>query len=117
MAGPWLRVDPESPFGLTNLPYGVAAPAGQDPRPVVAVGTQALDLAALARAGGLDGTLPDPAGIFTADRLDPFLAAGRPTWAAVRSRLQELLTDPAARSRVEPALLPRSALRHVLPFA
>src|SRR6266513_1290185 len=105
-----LTVPDGSPFLLTNLPYGVGAPAGEPPRVVVAVGTQALDLAALAVGGLLDGALDDPAHICTAPALNPLLALGPAAWLGLRNRLRELVTDPASAGRIEPALLPQDRL-------
>src|SRR4051794_30332333 len=111
-----LSIPPGSDFPLTNLPYGVGAPPGERPRIVVAVGSSAIDLAALAFRNRLDGTVAEPFEVFAADRLDRFMAAGPAAWAAVRTRLQELLADPAARIDVEAALLRREQLSLLLPF-
>ena len=114
---PAVPVPDDSPFPLTNLPYGVATAAGEPPRVVVAVGEHAIDLAALARAGLLDGTVGSrPADVLGAARLNPLLALGPPAWQALRDRLRELLADPGAASRVEAALIPQNRLSMLLPF-
>jgi fumarylacetoacetase len=104
-----------SPFPITNLPYGVAALPGEPARVVVPVGRHALDLAAVARAGLLDGTVPAAVATFAADRLDGFLAAGPTAWHAVRARLRELL-DARPTDQVLDALVPLEALQPALPF-
>jgi fumarylacetoacetase len=88
-------------FGLENLPFGVVQPRGKPPRVAVRFADGAIDLAALQAAGLLDEA---PAGVFAAASLNPFLACGPSTWAAVRSRLQELLADPSP--MIESARLP-----------
>jgi len=99
----------DSGFGVTHLPYGVVVAGGRR-RPAVRIGDRALDLAGAEATGLL------AAGGAFQDRtsLDPFLAAGPPAWQRVRERITGLLTDPAARPRVEPLLLPLG--EPVLPF-
>jgi fumarylacetoacetase len=94
---------------VTHLPYGVVVAGGRR-RPAVRIGDRALDLAGAEATGLL------AAGGAFQDRtsLDPFLAAGPPAWQRVRERITGLLTDPAARPRVEPLLLPLG--EPVLPF-
>lgn len=109
MSDTWVPGAAGSGFDVDHLPYGVVRGAITDDvrRPAVRVGDYALDLAALADAGLLeaaDGTLRAGHG------LDSFLAAGSGVWCAVRARLTELLTDPAARERVQPCLLPLARL-------
>jgi len=92
---------PDSGYGVGHLPYGVVPVDGRR-RPAVRIGTWALDLAGAESAGLLDagGAFRDRS------RLDPFLAAGPAVWRAVREQLTELLTDPGARSWVQPLLHP-----------
>jgi len=66
-------------FGPDNLPYGVAAPPGGEPRCVVRLHDDAIDLSAM--------TLPVPEGTFAAPALNPFLALGRPAWEATRAAI------------------------------
>ena len=103
------RAGADSGFGVTHLPYGVVVAGGRR-RPAVRIGDRALDLAGAEATGLL------AAGGAFQDRtsLDPFLAAGPPAWQRVRERITGLLTDPAARPRVEPLLLPLG--EPVLPF-
>lgn len=88
---PWLDLDPDDPFGLAALPYGVAA-AEDTTHVVVRVGGYALDLAVLQDTGALDAVTGVTPGMFDGN-LDAFMAAGRTTWQALRARLQDLLSE------------------------
>lgn len=83
-----------SDFPLENLPYGVFTPAGSDrPRPGTAIGEWVVDLQALQAAGMLETD------VFSGETLNAFMAAGRPVWTAVRTRLQTLLSAENAELR------------------
>jgi fumarylacetoacetase len=73
-------------FPIEALPYGVVAHEGRE-RLVAAVGTDLIDLdeAADALSGAIDPSLMRSGG------LDRLLAAGRPTWSAVRAALADAL--------------------------
>jgi len=109
----WLELDPADPFGLATLPYGSFAPGDGEPlRPGVRIGDHVLDLAGAERAGLLPGS-----GLFAeASNVDGLLAAGRPMWTSIRSRLAELLTDPAYEAAVRALLRPLAEVRLGLPF-
>ena len=107
----WIEVPEDSPFPATNLPYGVFCHGGEAPRVGVALGDQVVDLAPLAAAEGLDG-----GHVFEAPTLNPFLALGRPAWAAVRSWLAELLEHEGYRDLVESHLVPQDEVTLHLPF-
>ena len=90
---PFLDTDPDSGFGLDNLPYGVFSTDGASPRVGVRLGDSVIDLAALERRG-----LVAPAGagrqpVFAEPALNRFMALGADAWDAVRGRLQELLDE------------------------
>src|SRR6185503_1481930 len=87
----WLRLAADEPFGVQTLPYGVLETVG----PAVRIGDRALPLRAATEA-----LLPEHAGLFGADTLDPFLAAGPAVWHAVRSALTGWFTDEQHRSRI-----------------
>ena len=76
--------DPDGPFPVNNLPYGVFS-AGDAPRCCVAIGDYLVDLAALERAGLL------PVVGFDAPALNDFMGQGAIAWADIRQRLQALL--------------------------
>jgi len=107
----WTEVPEGSPFPATNLPYGVFSHGGELPRVGVALGDHVVDLAPLAAAEGLDG-----GHVFEAPTLNPFLAMGRPAWAAVRSWLVELLEHEGYRDLVESHLVPQDEVQLHLPF-
>ncbi len=97
---------PMAGFGIEHLPFGVVAPGGQDPRPAVRLGDDAVDLRALARAGAL----PEAGDAFEAPVLNPFLALGPAAWAATRERLVAL-------AAAEPPRLPLAEVDQRLPVA
>ena len=106
------RLEPglRAPFGLTELPYGVGARPGDPPGVQVAIGDQALDLAALWRTLDLNPT------DFEKPSLNAFFARGQAVWAQTRRTLQELLADPSGRELLEQHLTPADALELRLPF-
>lgn len=83
---------PDCDFPLNNLPYGVMSRGDADePVCCVAIGDQALDLAALEAAGLFEGLGEDP--VFDLPFLNEFMELGPDAWAAVRARLTDLLRD------------------------
>ncbi|WP_328342363.1 fumarylacetoacetase [Micromonospora sp. NBC_00421] len=107
----WVPGVDGSPYGVTNLPYGVFRHDGQPPRIGVRVADLVFDLAGAESAG-----LVLAAGAFGRPTLNDFMALGRPQWTSVRQRLAELLTDPAHRAAVEPLLVPLAEVELMLPF-
>lgn len=115
----WISVKADSDFPIQNLPFGVFSTDRREPRIGVAIGDQIVDCRALAERGLFDGSagreLP------AAPRLNPLLAAGRPTWTALRRRLYDLLRadgDSALRDAgAENFLVGRDAARMHLPIA
>jgi fumarylacetoacetase len=104
----WLDLPAGTGFGLDNLPFGVLSTTPDGPRRVgVAVGDLVVDVSRL------DLPAADDLGTPT---LNAFLARGPAVWAAVRSRLQALLTDPDSRDGVAPHLLPLAEVTLHLPF-
>ena len=89
---------------VEHLPYGCVSTApGGARRLAVAIGDSALLLGPAAETGLLDVA---PRTVLEAATLNPLLALGPEGWAALRARLTDLLTDPAARARLGPALAP-----------
>ncbi|SCL40125.1 fumarylacetoacetate hydrolase [Micromonospora pallida] len=107
----WVPGAVGSPYGVTNLPYGVFRHDGREPRIGVRVADLVLDLAGAEAAG-----LVLAAGAFGRPTLNDFMALGRPQWTAVRQRLVELLTDSEHRLAVEPLLVPLAEVELALPF-
>ncbi|MEV6798673.1 fumarylacetoacetase [Micromonospora rifamycinica] len=108
----WVPGVDGSPYGVTNLPYGVFRHDGRPPRIGVRVADLVFDLAGAEAAG-----LVLAAGAFGRSSLNDFMALGRPQWTSVRQRLVELLTDPAHRPAVAPLLVPLAEVELLLPFA
>jgi fumarylacetoacetase len=107
----WAPVPEGSGYGLAHLPYG-AAVVGDDARHLlVRIGDQALDLND-AGAAGLLGSSDAVRAVAAAPVLNPLLAAGPEVWATLRSRVTELLADPAFRDQV--VLRPLEGLDTVL---
>ncbi|MFC7220281.1 fumarylacetoacetase [Streptomyces polyrhachis] len=107
-----LDLPEDHPFGPHNLPYGVfTTPADPRPRLGVRYGDHVLDASAAARATG-----SPHAGLLAAPTLNPLLAAGRPTWQAVRAEVRAWLTAPEHRAAVTPLLVPLAEATMHLPF-
>jgi fumarylacetoacetase len=113
----WVPVPSGSHFPVQNLPYGIFTTPGGEPRAGVAIGEHVLDLATLARAGLMAGggwqAQPE---WFAAGSLNAFAAAGPAAWEQVRSRVTSLLSAPAHRDAVEPALIRQDQVELRLPF-
>ena len=101
-------------FPLENLPWGVAAPNGKGPRPVVRLGDWAVDLHALEEADLLADVIGE-ATPFSDNTLNAFMAMGSSVWTETRKRLQALLSgaDPALKDDadlLERVLIPMNEL-------
>ncbi|MET8231088.1 fumarylacetoacetase [Micromonospora sp. NPDC005298] len=107
----WVTGADGSPYGVTNLPYGVFRTDGGQPRIGVRIGSWVLDL-----AGAETADLVLAAGSLCRPTLNEFMALGRPQWTSVRQRITELLTDPTHRPAVEPLLVPLDEVELLLPF-
>lgn len=101
---------------LQNLPYASCRRATDTERFIgVRIGDSVLDLQKASAAGlfrglGLDSVLAAP-------DLGPLLAAGRPTWDALRRRIGELLvTDSPDTDTVVPLLVKLDDVETALPF-
>lgn len=105
----WLAsANGDTDFPIQNLPYGVFDD-GAGARMGVAIGDRILDVARVDH--GLDAAL------FVQPSWNAVMGAGSDVWSALRSRLTELLSDPAYRSVVEPHLVPMATARLLMPFA
>lgn len=92
----------------SHLPYGrVRDREGRDIAGV-RLGTDLVELAAFLDGGAL-------ADLFTAGRLEPFLAAGPQVWADVRGALLDAIGS-GADERLEQSLLPLAGTAELLPF-
>src|SRR3954469_8604831 len=104
----FIDVPADSHFPIQNLPYGVFRHGGSPPAIGVGIGEFVLDLTLLETQGLLPTT-----GLFNRPVLNPFIAEGRTTWAAVRETLSSLLRAGT------PTLRDNAALRDrvVVPMA
>ncbi len=107
----WVDGADGSPYDVDHLPYGVFARGDEPPRVGVRIGEHVVDLAPVAAGDALE-----VASVFEAPSLNPLLALGRPAWTSVRTWLTGLLTDAAARERVEPHLVPVDGVTLRMPF-
>jgi fumarylacetoacetase len=108
----WTGVSTDHPFGLHTLPYGVFTDAAcPQPRIGVAVGEAILDLTAASAA-----LFPEHVALFRGSNLDALLAAGRPTWTAIRGALTRWLTEERHAEVLAPLLVPVTDATMQLPF-
>ena len=112
----WIEAanQPDCPFPLNNLPYGVFSTQTKSPRCGVAIGDQILDcreaeqqgLLALAGAPLLDK------GAWNA-----FMASGQENWASLRAQLTTLLEEGSPHKQaIEALLTPQSQATMHMPF-
>jgi fumarylacetoacetase len=115
--GSYLELPAGTGFGLDNLPYGIGSVEGSMRSAFVAVGADALDLAAAQRAGVFDG-IGDLAGDeFAQPALNRFMETGHRTWHVVRERIRDILSDRSFEAQVRRWLTPRADLVMHLPVA
>ncbi|EQB02450.1 fumarylacetoacetase [Sphingobium baderi] len=100
-------------FPVQNLPLGIFAPPSGKPRGGVAIGTEILDIGAIAAL--LPEDARDAALLANDSTLNALLGAGNDTLRALRHGLFRLLTDPAWEKAVRPALYPAGQCRLHLP--
>ncbi|KAF1816767.1 Fumarylacetoacetase [Eremomyces bilateralis CBS 781.70] len=89
----WLSIRTGSPFSIANIPFGIiSTKASATPRPAVAIGDWALDLAEFSANNGFSGlsTIQPHQAVFSEATLNAFAALGRPVHAAVRKYLQSV---------------------------
>lgn len=104
----------DAPFPLNNLPYGVFSTADSDPRCGVAIGDMILDVAAAEEAGLI--ALTD-APLFDVPFWNEVMEEGPKLWAALRTRLTELLSEGAPdQAELSDMLVAQSDADMHLPF-
>jgi len=112
MTASWLDLPADHPFGLAALPYGVFSTSDPDLRRVgVRIGDFVLDAGAAAEFVGMESGV-----WWLQPSLNHFLSLGRPAWAAARSWLTEVLSNPAHRDAIEPFLIPLAEVTLHLPI-
>ncbi|MGI8760168.1 MAG: fumarylacetoacetase [Jatrophihabitantaceae bacterium] len=102
----WLQLAADAPYGIDHLPYGCVQDGTGRRFAGVRVGDRVLEL----------GRIGEYAQLFAGGTLDAFLAAGRPTWTAVRRELTHWLSSDGRRGALEPLLVPLAVLTPVLAF-
>jgi fumarylacetoacetase len=110
--------DGQTDFPIQNLPFAVFRRRGStEPfRGGVAIGDQVIDLAALARAGVLEGLAQQAVQAASADKLNALMAMGSSAWQALRLALSRALrTGAAQQAAVQPCLVPQSEVEYDVP--
>lgn len=108
-------------FPLENLPWGIAERPDRpgEPRPFVAIGDCALDMAEAGGFGMLEGLAPRIASALRQPTLNAFMALGQPDWRAARALVTGLLSGgPRSierHARRDAVLVDRGSLRMRLP--
>jgi fumarylacetoacetase len=110
MTTTWVEGAAGSLFDVDNLPYGVFARAGEEPRVGVRIGDQVLDLSPVAAAEMLDAHH-----VFQERSLNALMAEGRQVRQSLRRWITGLLTDETERDLVEPHLVPLADVTLHLP--
>ena len=88
----YLTIQPDSPFSIHALPYGIFRPsAAESARVGVAIGEWVLDLAALEAAGIFGPPPPIAQRVFARSSLNAFMALGRAKWDETRAILLDIL--------------------------
>ena len=102
-----------SDFSIHNIPFGIFSIGKQKKRLATIIGSQIVDLFALAELGYFDD-LKIKKSIFKNDFLNDFISLGKPKTNAVRVRLQEILS----KSDVEKLAIfyPESSVKLHLPI-
>lgn len=105
-------------FPIQNLPFAVfrRKGAGEAWRCGVAIGDQILDLAAVARAGVLQGLAAESAQAGAQDKLNALMALGPQAWSALRQALSAALREgSAAQAALQPCLVPQAVAEYDVP--
>ena len=107
-------------FPIQNLPFAVLRRSGSGEvfRGGVAIGDQAIDLAALAASNVIVGLAQQAAQAAAQPALNHFFALGPPAWQALRHALFALLDSRASGAGVEAlkaSLLPQAELEYSVP--
>lgn len=99
MTGPfasWLRISSTSHFSLANIPFGIISTASNaKPRPAIAIGEYALDLALFANRGGfsLARDIQQHIDVFSEPNLNAFAAQGQSFHRRTRRYLQSIFIE------------------------
>jgi fumarylacetoacetase len=106
--------NPQTPFPLNNLPYGVFSTSGSEPRCGVAIGDMILDLAAVEEANMI-GIHDEP--LFDVPFWNEVMEQGSDVWAKLRQRLTSLLaSDSNEQELLKPYLIAQVDAEMHMPF-
>lgn len=89
----WLLIQKSSHFSLANIPFGIISTAtDKRPRPAVAIGESALDLASFSAGHGFNSlpTVKEYLAVFSQPSLNAFAALGRRVHCEVRRYIQDI---------------------------
>jgi fumarylacetoacetase len=91
----WIDVHPSSDFSIHNIPFSVCTTEdNEEKRVCTAIGDYIVDLAVLETAGlFVDITKVE---LFHEETVNRLIAQGKPVWAAIRTKIQSLLSDEAS---------------------
>ncbi|MCJ1267171.1 hypothetical protein MMC22_007056 [Lobaria immixta] len=92
----WFPIHPKSHFSLANIPFGIiSTPNSNTPRPAVAIGDHALDLAVFAAGSGFSHlpSIQPHLSVFDKPTLNDFAALGHRLHREVRRYLQEVFQE------------------------
>ena len=107
--------DSQTDFPLENLPFGVFLRSGSFACPCVAIGDQILDLHETVASGLLYGLDLEISRSCESNSLNELMSLGRGAVSTLRAHVMDLLSNRAARARVQPLLIPQSGTEMLLP--
>ena len=109
---------PDSDFPIQNLPFGVVRKRGRREafRGAVAIGDQALDLAAAGSLGLLEGAAQEACAAASGPELNPLMSLGPAAWSELRRSLSRMLRDKAPEAdRLATCLIPLNQVEYAVP--
>ena len=87
----WIEIAEQSDFSIYNIPFGIGSTTSS-PFVCTRIGDQVVNLYALAQRGFFEGLVKDIE-VFNQNKLNPFIALGKPVTNEVRLRLQETFSN------------------------
>lgn len=100
-----IDIPADSHFTIHNIPFGIFSTAGTQPRVGVAIGDHILDLHAVSALGAFDFDTS----VFAKNKLNDFIALGKPVTNKVRTDLQAWLQDDQSVLGGKPGLFVRQS--------
>jgi fumarylacetoacetase len=123
----WFPIPKSSHFSLANIPFGIISTSeNKTPRPAVAIGEHALDLAAFRDGDGFSSlpSIQKHLKVFSEPTLNAFAALGRPVHGEVRRYIQGVFREDTSFPNVlkdntslqEKSLIPLKEVQMHLPM-